>query len=349
MSALVLAVVIAVVRGAAVGPPFLNCPGVPASGNYGTVSEVINSDPHLGTFASVLGKAGSLTSFLSGHDYGINDTTRYQACYNVLAPSDAAFAALPKPLLDRLLDPANEAELIEVISYHVFAGFYNEWWKCGVSHCTGPTSGSDEPSDCANAMPCNLGRGECDRITMASQPIAFSCDPATKLLHATGAKGTGLVIDTAKRPPIPAANGVVTIVDAVLLPPWLPPVPPVPPVPADRHLYFRGINRGKQRCTLPLHSPRGRCTSHGGQTFFFFFFVTVPHGHHQNSHSRLGLLSAPRHTSTPPLQNRSRCNPIVNPMGRSLTRHVLPLWILFLGGQVDAASSIPPALFEQGG
>ena len=61
---------------------------------------------------------------------------------------------------------------------------------------------------------------------MASQPITFSCDPDTMLLRATGANCTTASIN---RPPILATNGDVTVIDSVLLPPWLPPVPPTPP------------------------------------------------------------------------------------------------------------------------
>ena len=195
----------------------------------------------------------------------------------------------PKPLLDRLLDPANAAELIEVISYHLFAGYYEEWWKCGVSHCTG--------DDCLNAMPCNVGnsQGKCTRPTMASQPITFSCDAVTKLLHATGANGTGLVIDTAKRPVIPAANGAITIVDAVLLPPWLPPVPPVPPAPPARHFYFRGINLGKQRCTLPSGEVRITC-----RTWKKKLFLTAITNTRIHLSASCPLRAAPAHRSCRP-------------------------------------------------
>lgn len=42
--------------------------------------------------------------------------------FTVFAPTDAAFAALPTGVLDQLLDPVNQAVLIQVLQYHVASG-----------------------------------------------------------------------------------------------------------------------------------------------------------------------------------------------------------------------------------
>lgn len=42
--------------------------------------------------------------------------------FTVFAPTDAAFAALPAGVLDQLLDPINQAVLIQVLQYHVASG-----------------------------------------------------------------------------------------------------------------------------------------------------------------------------------------------------------------------------------
>ena len=238
--------VIAGVAGAAAGQqkPIKSCPGLNRTGLklHRTVSETVDAQQDLTVFATALAKAGNLASFFAGYDNGINDKTRLGACYQILAPSDAAFGALPRGLLARLLDPANEAELVEVVSYHVIAGYYGTRWECGVYPQPVPPG---HPA-WENPFPCDA-RKPCARNSMASQPITFSCDPDTMLLRATGANRTTASIN---RPPILATNGDVTVIDSVLLPPWLPPVPPTPPPgpSPSQHLYFRGINRKKKRC-----------------------------------------------------------------------------------------------------
>ena len=49
-------------------------------------------------------------------------TLKGEGPFTVFAPTDAAFAALPEGKLDELLKPENKAELVKVLSYHVVAG-----------------------------------------------------------------------------------------------------------------------------------------------------------------------------------------------------------------------------------
>ena len=66
--------------------------------------------PELSTLVTAL-KAGGLVDTLSG-----------AGPFTVLAPTNEAFAALPAGLLAKLLEPANKAELVKVLTYHVAAG-----------------------------------------------------------------------------------------------------------------------------------------------------------------------------------------------------------------------------------
>jgi transforming growth factor-beta-induced protein len=50
------------------------------------------------------------------------DTLKGEGPYTVFAPTDAAFAKLPEGTLDSLLKPENKAKLAGILTYHVVAG-----------------------------------------------------------------------------------------------------------------------------------------------------------------------------------------------------------------------------------
>ncbi|MGL5062512.1 MAG: fasciclin domain-containing protein [Microcoleus sp.] len=53
---------------------------------------------------------------------GLVTTLKGTGPFTVFAPTDAAFAALPKATLDDLLKPANKAKLTKILTYHVVPG-----------------------------------------------------------------------------------------------------------------------------------------------------------------------------------------------------------------------------------
>lgn len=53
---------------------------------------------------------------------GLESKMKAPGPYTVFAPTDAAFAAMPPAVAKRLMDPANKKELAAVLSYHVLAG-----------------------------------------------------------------------------------------------------------------------------------------------------------------------------------------------------------------------------------
>lgn len=53
---------------------------------------------------------------------GLVDTLQGEGPFTVFAPTDAAFAALPEGLLEKLLDPANLDVLVKILTYHVVSG-----------------------------------------------------------------------------------------------------------------------------------------------------------------------------------------------------------------------------------
>ncbi|MFT5438977.1 MAG: putative surface protein with fasciclin (FAS1) repeats [Alphaproteobacteria bacterium] len=53
---------------------------------------------------------------------GLVETLKGKGPFTVFAPTDAAFAKLPKGTLDSLLKPENKAKLVSILTYHVLPG-----------------------------------------------------------------------------------------------------------------------------------------------------------------------------------------------------------------------------------
>ncbi|RCJ39133.1 beta-Ig-H3/fasciclin [Nostoc minutum NIES-26] len=116
---------------------------------------------------------------------GLNEQLTTAGPYTVFAPTDAAFAALPKGTLDNLLKPENKQQLVRLIAYHVVPG------QVTSSQLTsGPVK------------------------TLEGTPATVKVDSASKAIAVNGAKVT--------QADIPASNGIVHIVDKVILPPNFP-------------------------------------------------------------------------------------------------------------------------------
>ncbi|AML53009.1 fasciclin domain-containing protein [Falsihalocynthiibacter arcticus] len=53
---------------------------------------------------------------------GLVDTLKGEGPFTVFAPTDEAFAALPEGTVENLLKPENKDQLVAVLTYHVVAG-----------------------------------------------------------------------------------------------------------------------------------------------------------------------------------------------------------------------------------
>jgi uncharacterized surface protein with fasciclin (FAS1) repeats len=82
--------------------------GTPSAG--GTIVDVATGDSQFGTLVSAI-KAAGLAEALSG-----------EGPFTVFAPTDAAFAKIPKATLEKLASPANKAELQKLLKLHVVSG-----------------------------------------------------------------------------------------------------------------------------------------------------------------------------------------------------------------------------------
>ncbi|MFN6514426.1 MAG: fasciclin domain-containing protein [Nostoc sp. CreGUA01] len=116
---------------------------------------------------------------------GLNEQLTQPGPYTVFAPTDAAFSALPKATLDKLLQPANKQQLVRLLAYHVIPGRITSQ---------------------------QLTSGEVK--TVDGTPVKITVTPSTKAITINNAKVT--------QPDIPASNGIVHIVDQVILPPNFP-------------------------------------------------------------------------------------------------------------------------------
>ena len=68
-------------------------------------------------------KAGSFKTLAAAiKAAGLVETLQGKGPFTVFAPTDAAFAKLPKGTLDELLKPANRDKLVSILTYHVVSG-----------------------------------------------------------------------------------------------------------------------------------------------------------------------------------------------------------------------------------
>jgi uncharacterized surface protein with fasciclin (FAS1) repeats len=113
---------------------------------------------------------------------GLVDTLKGKGPFTVFAPTDDAFARLPKGTVEDLLKPENKSKLASILSYHV-------------------VSGKVMSSDIAGKF-----------------TDAKSVEGADLTIDAT--HGTVMVGDAKLvKADIEATNGVIHVIDAVLLPP----------------------------------------------------------------------------------------------------------------------------------
>lgn len=116
---------------------------------------------------------------------GLVNTLEGPGPFTVFAPTNAAFAALPPGTLQTLLQPANKAALTSILTYHAVAGALKA----------------------ADVMP---------GMVMTVNGATFTVTSTGGKLFITDGKGNVAHIVTTD---IVASNGVIHVIDAVLLPP----------------------------------------------------------------------------------------------------------------------------------
>ena len=77
----------------------------------------------VGTVVDVATQAGTFNTLVAAIGAAeLTATLSGEGPFTVFAPTDEAFAALPAGVLDALLLPANKAVLTQILNYHVIAG-----------------------------------------------------------------------------------------------------------------------------------------------------------------------------------------------------------------------------------
>ncbi len=103
--------------------------------------------------------------------------------FTVFAPTDEAFAKLPSGTVEELLEPGNKDRLKAILTYHVLSG---RWTAADVVKLDGKSI-----------------------ETIQGSPVAIEVDGGTVRVGSA----------TVTRADVPARNGVIHVVDTVLLPP----------------------------------------------------------------------------------------------------------------------------------
>jgi uncharacterized surface protein with fasciclin (FAS1) repeats len=129
---------------------------------------IASGDAQFKTLTKALGSAGLVT------------TLQGKGPFTVFAPTDAAFAALPKGTVEKLLQPENKALLTQILTYHVVPG---------------------------SVLSTSLKSGDVKSVEGRSLKVAVSTGKVT-------VGGANVV-----KADIKASNGVIHVIDKVLMPP----------------------------------------------------------------------------------------------------------------------------------
>jgi uncharacterized surface protein with fasciclin (FAS1) repeats len=153
--------------------------GAPMYSSKDIIDNAVNSKDHTTLVAAV--KAA-----------GLVDTLKGKGPFTVFAPVDAAFAALPAGTVDTLLKPENKAQLTKVLTYHVVAG---------------------KMDSAALVKAIDAGGGKASLTEVSGGTLTATRSGSTIMLADESGGMAHVTI-----PDVVQSNGVIHVVDKVLLP-----------------------------------------------------------------------------------------------------------------------------------
>lgn len=153
--------------------------GAPMYPSKNIIENAVNSKDHKTLVAAV--KAAGLVETLQG-----------AGPFTVLAPTDEAFAKLPKGTVENLVKPENKETLTKILTYHVLAGKYSA-------------------KDIWAAV--KAGNGKSIMKTVEGEDVTFWTKG--KDLYIKDAKGNNAKVTIAD---VNQSNGVIHVIDTVLMP-----------------------------------------------------------------------------------------------------------------------------------
>jgi uncharacterized surface protein with fasciclin (FAS1) repeats len=153
--------------------------GAPMYPSKNIIQNAVHSKDHTTLVAAV--KAAGLVSTLEG-----------KGPFTVLAPTNEAFAKLPPGTIKTLLEPANKGKLTQILTYHVVPGKLT----------------AAELSKKIDEM-----GGHYSVNTVEGEPLSFSMEGGHIVV--TDAKGDTAMVTI---PDVMQSNGVIHVINAVLLP-----------------------------------------------------------------------------------------------------------------------------------
>lgn len=139
---------------------------------------MMDSDPDIVDIAASNGNFNTLVAAVTAAD--LVDTLKSEGPFTVFAPTDEAFAALPAGTVDSLLLPENKDQLVAILTYHVVPGAVTS-----------------------------------DQLAGQHLDVATVNGAEVRVNGTNGVKVNDATVTTAD---IIASNGVIHVIDSVLLP-----------------------------------------------------------------------------------------------------------------------------------
>lgn len=153
--------------------------GAPMYPSKNIVENAVNSKDHTTLVAAV--KAAGLVETLQG-----------PGPFTVLAPTNSAFAKVPKDALNSLMMPENKAQLTTILTYHVIPG---KWSAAQIMKAI------------------KDGKGMYEAKTVQGEKLTFWMKG--KDVYVKDAKGNNAKVTIAD---VNQSNGVIHVIDGVLMP-----------------------------------------------------------------------------------------------------------------------------------